>query len=60
MLTNGAELYSQKLANFHFWAHLLGGIGMGASLPSHCGKSKGHLRAKRGPHLSDLGVSILN
>ncbi len=30
MLTNGAKLYSQKLANFHFWAHLLGGIGMGA------------------------------
>ncbi|MFZ1292322.1 MAG: cbb3-type cytochrome c oxidase subunit I [Melioribacteraceae bacterium] len=30
VLTNGAELYSQKLANFHFWAHLIGGIGMGA------------------------------
>ena len=30
ILTNGAKLYSQKLANFHFWAHLLGGIGMGA------------------------------
>lgn len=30
MLTNGAKLYSQKLANFHFWAHLIGGIGMGA------------------------------
>ena len=30
VLTNGAKLYSQKLANFHFWAHLLGGIGMGA------------------------------
>ena len=30
VLTNGATLYSQKLANFHFWAHLLGGIGMGA------------------------------
>lgn len=29
-LTNGAKLYSQKLANLHFWAHLLGGIGMGA------------------------------
>jgi cytochrome c oxidase subunit 1 len=29
-LTNGAKLYSQKLASFHFWAHLLGGIGMGA------------------------------
>ncbi|MFZ5948227.1 MAG: cbb3-type cytochrome c oxidase subunit I [Stygiobacter sp.] len=30
ILTNGAKLYSQKLASFHFWAHLLGGIGMGA------------------------------
>jgi cytochrome c oxidase subunit I len=30
ILTNGARLYSQKLANLHFWAHLLGGIGMGA------------------------------
>jgi cytochrome c oxidase subunit I len=29
-LTNGAKLYSQKLATFHFWTHLLGGIGMGA------------------------------
>ncbi len=30
ILTNGAKFYSDKLANFHFWAHLLGGIGMGA------------------------------
>jgi cytochrome c oxidase subunit 1 len=30
ILTNGAKLYSQKLANVHFWCHLLGGIGMGA------------------------------
>ena len=30
MLTNGAKLYSQKLANFHFWAHIIGGVGMGA------------------------------
>jgi len=30
ILTNGAKLYSQKLADFHFWAQLLGGIGMGA------------------------------
>jgi cytochrome c oxidase subunit 1 len=30
ILTNGAKLYSQKLANVHFWAHLTGGIGMGA------------------------------
>lgn len=30
IVTNGAQLYSQKLANFHFWAHLTGGIGMGA------------------------------
>jgi cytochrome c oxidase subunit I len=29
-LTNGATLYSQKLATFHFWSHLVGGIGMGA------------------------------
>ena len=29
ILTNGAELWSQKLANLHFWLHLLGGIGMG-------------------------------
>jgi len=30
ILTNGAQLWSQKLATFHFWAHLVGGIGMGA------------------------------
>ncbi len=30
VLTNGAKVYSQKLVNFHFWAHLIGGIGMGA------------------------------
>ncbi len=30
ILTNGSKLYSQKLANFHFWAQLLGGVGMGA------------------------------
>jgi len=30
ILTNGAKLYSEKLASFHFWAHLIGGIGMGA------------------------------
>ncbi len=30
ILTNGAKLWSQRLATFHFWAHLLGGIGMGA------------------------------
>jgi cytochrome c oxidase subunit I len=30
IITNGAKLYSEKLAVFHFWAHLLGGIGMGA------------------------------
>lgn len=29
-LTNGVKLYSQKLANFHFWGQLIGGIGMGA------------------------------
>jgi cytochrome c oxidase subunit 1 len=30
ILTNGAKLFSQKLANIHFWGQLLGGIGMGA------------------------------
>jgi cytochrome c oxidase subunit I len=30
ILTNGAQLWSQRLATFHFWTHLLGGIGMGA------------------------------
>jgi cytochrome c oxidase subunit 1 len=30
ILTNGAKLYSRKLANLHFWAQLAGGIGMGA------------------------------
>jgi len=30
LLTNGAKMYSQKLANIHFWCHLIGGIGMGA------------------------------
>jgi len=30
ILTNGAKWYSQKLANIHFWLHLVGGIGMGA------------------------------
>jgi cytochrome c oxidase subunit 1 len=30
ILTNGATLYSEKLAFVHFWAHMLGGIGMGA------------------------------
>ncbi len=30
IVTNGVKLYSQKLANVHFWCHLLGGIGMGA------------------------------
>lgn len=30
VLTNGARLWSDKLASVHFWCHLLGGIGMGA------------------------------
>ncbi len=30
ILTNGAKLWSQKLATLHFWCHLIGGIGMGA------------------------------
>ena len=29
-VTNNAKLWSQKLANTHFWLHLIGGIGMGA------------------------------
>lgn len=29
-ITNGTKLYSQRLADLHFWAHLIGGIGMGA------------------------------
>ncbi len=27
-LTNGVKLYSEKIANFHFWAHLIGALGM--------------------------------
>lgn len=30
IITNNAKLWSQKLANLHFWLHLIGGIGMGA------------------------------
>lgn len=30
LVTNNAKLWSQKLANAHFWLHLIGGIGMGA------------------------------
>jgi len=30
LLTNKVKLYSQKLANIHFWFMLVGGIGMGA------------------------------
>ncbi len=29
-VTNNAKLWSQKLANVHFWLQLIGGIGMGA------------------------------
>jgi len=32
ILTNGAKLYSQKLATAHFWLHLIGGIGMGSAM----------------------------
>src|SRR5450759_1118298 len=42
ILTNGAKLYSQKLANYHFWAFLLGGIGMGAFMGM--ARMKGMLR----------------
>ena len=30
IVTNNTEMYSKKLANTHFWLHLIGGIGMGA------------------------------
>ena len=30
ILTNGAQLWSNRLTNVHFWGQLLGGIGMGA------------------------------
>ena len=30
LVTNNTKLYSSKLANTHFWMHLIGGIGMGA------------------------------
>ncbi|MDD3325221.1 MAG: cbb3-type cytochrome c oxidase subunit I [Sulfurospirillaceae bacterium] len=30
LVTNNAKLWSSKLANAHFWLHLVGGIGMGA------------------------------
>jgi len=30
IVTNNTKLYSTKLANTHFWMHLIGGIGMGA------------------------------
>jgi len=30
IFTNGAQLYKEKWTSLHFWAHLLGGIGMGA------------------------------
>lgn len=30
ILTNGVGLYSIQWSNWHFWLHLLGGIGMGA------------------------------
>ena len=30
ILTNGKQMWSQKLANVHFWLHLIGGMGMAA------------------------------
>jgi cytochrome c oxidase subunit 1 len=30
IVTNNTKLYSNKLANAHFWLHLIGGISMGA------------------------------
>ncbi len=32
MLTNDVKLKSNALTNFHFWAHLIGGIGMSMSM----------------------------
>ncbi|VAX16842.1 Cytochrome c oxidase polypeptide I [hydrothermal vent metagenome] len=32
MLTNNLKLKSDKLTNFHFWAHLVGGVGMAVSM----------------------------
>ncbi len=32
MLTNNVSLKSERLTNFHFWAHLVGGIGMSISM----------------------------
>ncbi|MCK5295119.1 MAG: cbb3-type cytochrome c oxidase subunit I, partial [Arcobacteraceae bacterium] len=29
ILTNNCKLYSQKMANFHFWSHIIGSLGMG-------------------------------
>ena len=30
IVTNNTKLYSMKIANTHYWLHLIGGIGMGA------------------------------
>jgi cytochrome c oxidase subunit 1 len=32
MLTNGMQLKSMRLGNFHFWAHLIGGVGMSVAM----------------------------
>ncbi|MGK7346838.1 MAG: cbb3-type cytochrome c oxidase subunit I [Candidatus Nitrospinota bacterium M3_3B_026] len=32
MLTNNVKLKSDRLTNFHFWAHLIGGVGMSVSM----------------------------
>lgn len=32
MLTNNVKLKSEKLTDFHFWAHLVGGVGMSVSM----------------------------
>jgi cytochrome c oxidase subunit 1 len=32
MLTNNVKLKSESLTNFHFWAHLVGGVGMSVSM----------------------------
>jgi len=32
MLTNNVKLKSERLTDFHFWAHLIGGVGMSVSM----------------------------
>jgi cytochrome c oxidase subunit 1 len=32
IVTNNTEIFSKKLSNAHYWLHLIGGLGMGASV----------------------------